>query len=97
MKKILILGLILLSGCTSIHFDNGAQTAVLQANENQWHHNYLLSLYEGSDPVDLASECQDKQWASVKTELTAANIFSSFFVNFIGPIWYPKTVEVTCQ
>ena len=97
MKNILIVGLILLSGCTSIHFDNGPQTAVAQANENKWHHNFLFSLYEGSDAVDLAAECQQKEWVSVKTELTAANIFSSVIVNFLGPIWYPKTVEVTCQ
>lgn len=96
MKKILLFITILVSGCTTIHFDNGDVDSGTSVQE-MWHHNYLFAVVEGSAPVNLKNECGEKEWASVKTELTFINGLASNVVNLLGPIWYPKTVEVQCQ
>jgi hypothetical protein len=62
----------------------------------EWHHNFALSLYEASEPVNLNSECRDMTWTSVKTERTFINGLAQV-VNVFAPIWYPKTVEVSCK
>jgi hypothetical protein len=97
--KIILLSLVCVaffSGCSTIHFDKGAQV-----NSNQttqlWHHNFAFSLHEGSPVIDLQKECGNAPWASVKTELTFINGLASGAVNMLGPIWYPKTVEVSCK
>ena len=98
MKKLLMTVAILLSvsGCTTIHFDK-TDTVNLNATKTEdWHHNALLALVEVSDPVNLEEKCGDQEWTSVKTELTFANGFFSGLINFIVPVWYPKTVEVSC-
>jgi hypothetical protein len=98
MKKILILVSFLLSACTTIHFDNGSVHANAQTQEQeQWHHNFMFSLVEGSAPVNLDNECGEKEWSSVKTELTFINYLAGSVVNFFAPIWYPKTVGITCK
>mgnify|MGYP000016418147 CR=1 FL=1 len=97
MKKLLIIAVILLSGCTTIHFDRNANLDLNAAKTEKWHHNAVLALVEVSDPVNLAQECGDQQWSSVKTELTFVNGLVSGIVNFIAPIWYPKTVEISCN
>ncbi len=96
MKSIAIVALLFLSGCTSIHFDNGNALAG-QPTFEKWHHNFGAALYEGSDPVNLKEECQGKEWNSVKTELTFMNGLASGFLNLIAPVWYPKTVEISCK
>lgn len=96
MKFSIIIFLLLLSGCTTIHFKNGPDTPVTNKTE-QWHHNAVLALVEVSDPVDLTEECVDKEWSTVTTELTFFNGLASGVVNLIAPIWFPKTVTVTCQ
>jgi hypothetical protein len=88
--------LVLVSGCTTIHFDNG-DTSNPSTVKTQWHHNVVLALYEVSDPVNLKEECGSEQWTSVKTELSFINGLASSAVNFFIPIWYPKTVEVSCN
>ncbi|MBA6357970.1 MULTISPECIES: Bor/Iss family lipoprotein [unclassified Colwellia] len=98
MKNILlgVLCVTLFSGCSTIHFDKGDQVKSNQTTQ-LWHHNFALSLYEGSPVVDLQNECGNTPWASVKTELTFINGLASGAVNMLGPIWYPKTVEVSCK
>lgn len=99
MNKILILSVLLISGCTTIHFDNGEDKGV-KATE-QWHHNFAMGLYEGSGPVDLGQECGEREWSSVKTEYSFLNGLTDGVVgglrNGLGPIWAPKTVEVSCK
>lgn len=98
MKRIAILAAaISLSACTTIHFDNGEVNQAQQPKAETWHHNVLLDLVEVSAPVDPAATCGDNEWASVKTERTFLNGLASSFVNVIGPIWYPKTAQVTCK
>jgi hypothetical protein len=96
MKKVFLAISILLSGCTTIHFDNGSIDTNAQVQE-KWHHNYLFALIEGSAPINLENECEDKEWSSVKTELSFINVLASFPVNLLGPIWFPKTVDISCE
>ena len=98
MKNILlgVLCLTFFSGCSTIHFDKGDQVKSNQTTQ-LWHHNFALSLYEGSPVVDLQKECANTPWASVKTDLTFINGLASGTANMLGPIWYPKTVEVSCK
>jgi hypothetical protein len=98
MKKILLsaLCITLFSGCSTIHFDKGEQVNTKHTSQ-LWHHNFALSLYEGSSVIDLQKECGQTPWASVKTELTFINGLAGGAVNMLGPIWYPKTVEISCK
>lgn len=100
MKNILIslLTIGLLSGCSTINFEKEKIIGSKASDEviySSWHHNVAFSLFEASSPVDLTNECGDKSWSSVKTELSFINGFASSVV--MGPLWYPKTVEVTCN
>lgn len=95
MKQLFIIAVIFLSGCTTIHFDNGSEVG--QLTTKTWHHNVAASLYEVSEPVNLEKQCDDKSWSSVKTELSFVNAIASGVVNTFLPLWYPKTVEVSCK
>lgn len=92
----LFLSILILSGCTTIHFDNGEDPQGFKPADS-WHHNFVLDLYEGSDPVNLERKCYDHEWTSVKTELTFLNGLARLAVNWIAPLWYPKEVETTCS
>lgn len=92
--SLLLLGA--LSGCTTIYFDKGKDLRSTTVTE-QWHHNFALSLYEGSAPVSLKQACGDKPWVSVKTEDGFLSSLASGATKIFGPIWYPKTVEVSCK
>ena len=92
--SLLLLGA--LSGCTTIYFDKGKDTRSTAVSE-QWHHNFALGLYEGSAPVSLKQACGDKSWVSVKTEESFLNGLAGSAASFFLPIWYPKTVEVSCK
>ena len=98
MKKIILSAVILLSGCTTIHFDRNSTLDLNATKTEAWHHNALLALVEVSDPVNLKEQCGDQTWTSVKTELTFINGLASGIINTLtAPIWYPKTVEVSCN
>ena len=88
--------LVFATGCTTIHFDNGNVSSPSTVTE-KWHHNAVLALIEVSEPVNLKNECSSGDWSSVKTQLSFLNGLASSFVNQLGPIWYPKTVEVSCK
>jgi hypothetical protein len=85
-----------LSGCTTIYFDKGRDVRSSVVTE-RWHHNFALALYEGSSPVNLKQECGDKSWVSVKTEQSFLNVLAGGASGVVGPLWYPKTVEVACK
>ena len=68
-----------------------------QQKNEKWHHNFAFALYEGSSVVNLRNECGRTEWVSVKTETSFVNGVASSVVNIAGPIWYPKTVEVSCD
>lgn len=97
MKKIALIIALCLSGCTTIHFDNGTDVSGL-ANAQKWHHIGIISLVEFSAPVNLESECGNKEWSSVQTQLTPINMLAGFVAGLIVPgVWSPKSVEVTCK
>ena len=99
MKKLMLLitAALVVSGCTTIHFDNGQQAEASTINVAKWHHNLAFALYEYSEPVNLDAECGSAPWVSVKTEQTFVNGLAASATNIIAPIWYPKTVELTCS
>jgi len=95
-KLICAMAIIFSSGCSTMYFENGNQVNANSTYE-QWHHNYALSLVEGSDSIQPKNVCQ-KKWASVKTELTFLNGLAGGVINGIVPmVWYPKTVEIACE
>jgi len=94
MKKMaFVIAFSLLNGCTTIHFDNGNRSAV-NAESERWHHNVAFALHEASAPVDLDKVCQGKNWRSVKTEVS---FLDGLITSITSPIWYPKTVAVSCD
>lgn len=96
-KTLLLTLLVCVStGCTSIHFDNGVTQKSNQIAKEQWHHNFALALYEGSQPVELKKNCEGGEWQSVETKLTFVNGLAGSVANVVAPIWYPKTVKTTC-
>ena len=97
--SLFVVVLLFVSGCTRIHFDNGtpATVATNSSTNESWHHNFALSLYESSEPVDLQQRCANKEWRSVTTEVSFVNGLAGSAVNIVGPIWYPKTVTVKCD
>jgi hypothetical protein len=97
MKKIILFAAILLSGCTTIHFDRNATIDLDATKTEKWHHNALLALVEVSEPVNLTEECGEQAWSSVKTELSFVNGLLSGIVNQFAPLWYPKTVTISCK
>ncbi|TKB44634.1 Bor/Iss family lipoprotein [Thalassotalea mangrovi] len=99
MKKALtFIAIFSLSACTTIHFDKVPVTTEATVHKEQWHHNFILSLYEGSSPVDLNKVCQKQEWVTVKTETSFINgLAGAAASTIIGPMWTPKTVEISCK
>lgn len=102
MKILILVLLATLSGCTSIHFDNGKAGRLASFEEPQvgkWHHNVVFDLIEVSSPVDLERECKNGEWASVETERSFMDGLAAFGANLFMPVpvWHPKTVRVHCQ
>jgi len=63
----------LMTGCTTIHFENGSNQPINQIEVDKWHHNLHMGLFEISEPVNLQEECGGKEWSKVTTEHTFAN------------------------
>lgn len=68
----LIIILLLISGCSSMHFVNGPELEDVVVRE-QWHHNALNGLVEVSAPVDISYVCDDKQWDTITVEQSFLN------------------------
>ncbi|WP_371189497.1 Bor/Iss family lipoprotein [Thalassotalea maritima] len=99
MKKLLILiAMFSMSACTTIHFDKTPIKTTASVAKEQWHHNFILALYEGSSPVDLKSTCDEQEWVTVKTETSFVNGLADFGSQLvIGPLWSPRTVSISCN
>lgn len=95
-KMLLAVTLLALGACSTINFNNGRPSQEPPQIE-QWHHVWALDLYEGSPPVDLKAACGDAGWKSVKTETSFLNWLGMQAANFFGPIWFPETVQITCN
>ncbi len=90
-----VAGLVVLlgSGCSTIHFDNGVSTPA-EEKYSEYHHLAGLDLVELSEPVDLKQRCTGKGWHSVKTERTLLNGVVSLITQ---PFYSPWEVNYTCQ
>src|SRR3974390_625717 len=98
MKKLLILGLLAafaLSGCHTIHFDNGPEAEKETRSElfSHWHHDGILQLVEFSDPEDMNHVCQQNEWTSVGVEQGFPQAIIAFFV---GILYSPWDIQYTC-
>jgi hypothetical protein len=95
--QIVIAAIILVSGCTKIHFDQ-SEPVVPDPGDSQskWHHNMALSLVEVSPAVDLEAKCGANRWESVKTEKSFLNGLVTA-IPYVSWIWTPKTVTVQCK
>jgi hypothetical protein len=96
MKYLIILVSIFMTGCHTIHFDKG-EPSESSVSYERWHHNFALDLYEGSAPVNPKERCGEKEWTSVKTELSFVNGLATNVGTMILPLWYPKTASVSCK
>ncbi len=82
-----------LSGCSTIHFDN-ARTRNQPLGYYEWHHDAVLGLVELSDPVDLNARCDGKDWTSVKIELT---FVQGLVTMATWHLYNPWNVEIACS
>ena len=93
---------ILISGCTTMHFDNGLlsqkSSKLDRITSEKWHHNFFFDSWEISDSVNLNNECIESEWESIKTETSFLNAISRIPLEILKiPLWYPRTVTIICK
>ena len=98
---LLLAGAVVVSGCSTMYFDNGPAKPT-SIKERRWHHVMFLGLMEVSSPVDLNGHCKAEgsqgEWTSTKNEVTFLNWLASLPFNFFLPgLWSPWTVEYQCE
>jgi Bor protein len=93
MKKCIFLVMVLLSGCTTISFENGS-TSGKRFKTEKLHHNVVLGLVEVSDPVNLERECANQDWEEVQTQYS---VFTWLAGRITYSMWDPKTVSLSCK
>lgn len=103
LNSVLLLSVFSLSGCATVHFDNGEpqKTAMVK---KKWHHNVALELVEVSKPIDPAETCE-QQWHSVTTQHSYTGFIATGIVSyFMGPasllttnLWAPQQIKVECR
>jgi len=90
---VLAVALIGLSGCFTINLTNKNSSAKSSVPYQEWHQIGVFQLVEFSDPVDLKSRCEGKDWTTAKTEL-------SFIQGLVRAVTWglysPHNVEYTC-
>ena len=97
MRYLILIFSIILSGCTTIHFDKEGEPSNYAVANEKWHHNVAYSLFEISSPVNLEQRCGEKEWVSVKTETSFINGIASLAGYIIPGGWDPKTTTVACE
>jgi hypothetical protein len=96
---------LILSGCSVMHFQNGAVEPSGRAIE-KWHHNVAFSLMELGAPIDMKKLCPESagKWSMITTKETfitglaggVDNAVTSAFTGVGIDIWDPQMVEYTC-
>jgi hypothetical protein len=81
--------------CTTITFVRDPKSS--RTNYSEWHHDWILGLVEGSDPVDMQARCNGSEWKTVTTEKTGIQILATLAVSFVGGVWDPHSVEYSCS
>ncbi len=97
--KILLLVLLatLLSGCWSMHLDNGSGRSH-RGDYSEWHHGGIFRLVDFSRPVDLNDRCSGKEWQSVYIRKSFLNGLADVAgALFLVPLYDGWTVDVTCE
>ena len=97
MKSISILAFFFLSGCSTIHFENGP---VLDDEDTvireKWHHLAINGLIEISSPLDLKYNCDTRQWDRVTVERTFLNGLATLSSQFFS-IYSPWAIVYACR
>lgn len=98
IKKFMLVSLIALSGCSTIHFANGPQVEDTVVRE-QWHHNTLNDLVEISPPMNLTYNCANQEWDTVTIERSFLNGFVGFFTQAVDGLSFysPWTIRYHCR
>ncbi len=99
MKQLFLFSVFLsgvISGCSTMHFTKGSLPMGPRVTVESWHHNFALSLYEASEPVNPNEKCFHGEWDSVKTEVSFLNFLATQATANLTTIWDPKTVTVSC-
>jgi hypothetical protein len=79
--------LFVFTGCSKIYFHNG-DTSAANVPPSSFHHIGFLELVEFSPAVDLKAACGEKDWETVRTELTfLAGVVRMIPYNFIYQPW----------
>ena len=79
------------TACSTVYFHNGANTGN-DVGADQFH-DIMLGAIEVGGPVDLKTECNGGDWATVKTEQT----FLTGLVQQLQPIYTPWGVAWKCK
>lgn len=98
MKKFILIFLVGLSGCSTIHFTNGPQVENTVVRE-QWHHFTLNDLVEISPPMNLDYNCANQEWDTVTIERSFMNGFVSVFSQPLTGVslYSPWTIRYHCR
>lgn len=98
MKKLILLCLIGLSSCSTIHFTNGPQVENTVVRE-QWHHITLNELVEISPPMNLDYNCADQEWDTVTIERSFLNGFVGATLQPLSglSLYSPWTIRYHCR
>jgi hypothetical protein len=90
----------LLSGCWSMHLDNGSDHSQRHSEwdpHSEWHHDGIFRLVEFSKPVNLHDRCSGKEWKSVYIRKSFLNVLADVAVALLAPLYDGWTVDVTCE
>ena len=96
---ILLVSLIILPSCYTIHFTKGDKVPSYYQT-SQWHHIGLLGLMEFSKPVNLKALCPADSWDGVRVQKGFLQGLVSLIsipiggTTNIGGVAYPQTVSV---
>ena len=110
---ILLVSLIILPSCYTIHFTKGDKIPVYYQT-SQWHHIGLLGLMEFSKPVNLKALCPADSWDGVRVQTgflqglvswisfptsrtTNIGVIKSPLLMSVGTFYSPEEVSVSCK
>lgn len=87
-----IFTLLLVSGCSTMYFDNGA--ADNSTEYSQWHHVGIIRLVEFSEPVQTSKVCSKSDWSTIKVE---KSFIHGLVTNISWGLYDPWNVEYSCR
>ena len=101
--SILLLPVILITGCQTINIVNGTDTQspaqstpLPKYQQDEWHHIGIARLVEYSGPVDLNERCKGKEWTAVRTRQSTGQVFLGL-IPYLNFAWSPREVAIACK